>query len=127
MSDPVNPSYYSRMHDELGCDVIDIIHVLFADNFDLGQVMRYISRAGYKPGNSYVQDLKKARRYLDWAIEASEDQDMIDLEDARGQTVSVRLDELKKHVAGYLDVEIEDTPHDHVGFTNPSKEEDNNG
>ena len=39
-------------------------------NFNLGNVVKYISRAGYK--DDIVQDLKKARQYLDFEIEALE-------------------------------------------------------
>lgn len=38
--------------------------------FNLGNVVKYISRAGYK--DDIVQDLKKARQYLDFEIEALE-------------------------------------------------------
>lgn len=38
-------------------------------NFNLGNAVKYISRNGRKDGNSSVQDLKKARQYLDFEIE----------------------------------------------------------
>ena len=37
-------------------------------NFNLGNVVKYISRNGRKEGNSVLQDLKKARQYLDFEI-----------------------------------------------------------
>lgn len=37
-------------------------------NFNLGNVIKYISRAGRKENNSFLQDLKKARQYLDFEI-----------------------------------------------------------
>lgn len=38
-------------------------------NFNLGNAVKYISRNGRKAGNSALQDLKKARQYLDFEIE----------------------------------------------------------
>lgn len=37
-------------------------------NFNLGNAVKYISRNGRKEGNSSLQDLKKARQYLDFEI-----------------------------------------------------------
>ena len=39
-------------------------------NFNLGNVIKYVARAGRK--DDIVQDLKKARQYLDFEIEALE-------------------------------------------------------
>ena len=41
-------------------------------NFDLGTAIRYICRAGEKPDNPVLQDLKKARWYLDREIKKLE-------------------------------------------------------
>ena len=38
-------------------------------NFNLGNAVKYISRNGRKDGNSSLQDLKKARQYLDFEID----------------------------------------------------------
>lgn len=38
-------------------------------NFNLGCVIKYITRAGKKPGNSRLQDLQKAKQYLEFEIE----------------------------------------------------------
>lgn len=38
-------------------------------DFLLGNVVKYVSRAGRKPGESAVNDLLKARQYLDKEIE----------------------------------------------------------
>lgn len=38
-------------------------------DFNLGNVVKYISRAGRKEGNGLLQDLLKARQYLDFEIE----------------------------------------------------------
>lgn len=39
-------------------------------NFNLGNAVKYISRNGRKSGESALKDLKKARQYLDFEIEA---------------------------------------------------------
>ena len=36
--------------------------------FCIGNTLKYLSRAGKKGGQSELQDLKKARWYLDWKI-----------------------------------------------------------
>ena len=41
-------------------------------NFNLGNVVKYISRNGRKIGESNLKDLMKARQYLDFEIEAIE-------------------------------------------------------
>lgn len=38
-------------------------------NFNLGNVVKYIVRAGQKEGNTILDDLRKARQYLDFEIE----------------------------------------------------------
>lgn len=38
-------------------------------DFFLGSAIKYISRAGRKPGNTKEQDLKKAIQYLEFEIE----------------------------------------------------------
>lgn len=70
--DPVNnPSHYTHG----GIDTIDYIEAKGLDkNFNLANVIKYVSRAGYKI--SKVEDLKKAMFYLDREIrklEASEE------------------------------------------------------
>ena len=40
-------------------------------NFNLGSAVKYIARAGYK--DDIIQDLKKARQFLDFEIEALEE------------------------------------------------------
>lgn len=38
-------------------------------NFNLGNVVKYVSRAGRKEGNTILEDLNKARQYIDFEIE----------------------------------------------------------
>lgn len=47
----------------------DVIHD-WDLNFNLGNVVKYISRNGRKTGKSKIKDLRKARQYLDFEIEA---------------------------------------------------------
>ena len=41
-------------------------------NFNLGNAIKYISRNGRKAGETALKDLRKARQYLDFEIEALE-------------------------------------------------------
>jgi len=60
--DPVNhPSHYTSG----GIETIDVIEA-WCLGFHLGNAVKYISRAGRK--GSELEDLKKARWYLDRAI-----------------------------------------------------------
>lgn len=43
-------------------------------NFNLGNVVKYVSRNGRKDGESALKDLKKARQYLDFEIKALEEE-----------------------------------------------------
>jgi len=63
MSDPVNPSHY-KSHPS-GVECIDIVEWF---PFNLGNTVKYIWRAGHKNKNQ-IEDLKKARWYLDREIE----------------------------------------------------------
>lgn len=72
MSDNVNnPKHYQL--EGLNIEVIDVIKsVLGSDKFEgycRGNVIKYIMRADEKNG---LEDLKKARVYLDWEIESKE-------------------------------------------------------
>jgi hypothetical protein len=46
---------------------IKIIHH-YDLNFDLGNVVKYVLRAGRKPGVAAVEDLEKARTYIEFEI-----------------------------------------------------------
>lgn len=65
--DPVShPSHYTEGRQYEPRKVIDD----WGLSFYLGNVVKYISRAGRK--NNAIEDLKKARQYLDWEIEKME-------------------------------------------------------
>lgn len=57
----INPEYYQ------GSAMADYVSDFELD-FDLGNVIKYVSRAGKKFGEKAIDDLEKARWYLDHAI-----------------------------------------------------------
>ena len=61
------PSLCKALHNEGGIETLDFIIAKKLD-FLLGQVCKYIVRAGKKDPAMEIQDLKKARFYLDWKI-----------------------------------------------------------
>lgn len=63
MSDPINPDHYKVN----GLECIDVIEKLKLP-FHLANALKYIWRAGRK--NSAIEDIKKARWYLDRYINA---------------------------------------------------------
>jgi hypothetical protein len=64
MSDKINPSHYRGFSN--GAEVIDIAERL---NFNRGSAVKYIARAGRKQGEAVIDDLKKARWYVDREIQ----------------------------------------------------------
>ena len=74
MSDNVNhPEHYKKN----GIECIDIIQFILGETgakfFCLGNVIKYVTRAGKKDNN--VEDLKKALWYLDRLIKLEESKD----------------------------------------------------
>ena len=61
-----HPDYYTS-HEICGLEAIDIIDA-YGLNFSLGNVVKYILRAGRKHDNSYYDDLRKALWYLQHEI-----------------------------------------------------------
>ena len=59
-----HPNYYK--HD--GVEVIDLIDA-YNLNFNLGNVIKYITRAGHKDGEDILTALNKAEWYLNHEIE----------------------------------------------------------
>ena len=67
MSDPVNhPSHYTRFP---GIEVIQLTEHL---DFCRGSAVKYLARAGAKDSAKEIEDLKKARWYVDREIERLE-------------------------------------------------------
>lgn len=71
MIDNINsPKHYKL--EGLDIEAIDVIKSVLGDKFESycrGNVIKYILRADNKNG---LEDLKKARVYLDWEIESKE-------------------------------------------------------
>ncbi|MBR1438822.1 MAG: DUF3310 domain-containing protein [Synergistaceae bacterium] len=64
IDDPItHPSWYNRG----GIETLDFIEAKGL-NFTRGNAVKYITRAGYKDPAQEIQDLKKARFYIDWEI-----------------------------------------------------------
>lgn len=72
MGDSVNhPSHYNMG----GIEVIDAIEAWgFGEGFNRGNAIKYIARAGRKDPAKEVEDLKKARFYIDAEIRRLEKQ-----------------------------------------------------
>lgn len=74
MTDMVNhPPHYQTAD---GLEAIDVIKAYFKDNYNLGQVFKYIARSDKKWDP--LEDLKKARWYLDKEIEWREEEEIED-------------------------------------------------
>lgn len=58
------PEYYKS---STGVEAIDVIDA-FNLNFNLGNVIKYVLRAGKKPETLYVDDLQKAKYYIEREI-----------------------------------------------------------
>lgn len=56
-----------------GVETINFIEAKCLD-YHLGNVVKYVTRAGLKPGNDYLKDLRKAQWYLERAIKVKEEQ-----------------------------------------------------
>ncbi len=66
MDNKTNPDHYVT---DTGAEVIDITECL---DFCRGNVVKYVCRAGRKAGEEALDDLKKAKWYLDRAINNEE-------------------------------------------------------
>jgi hypothetical protein len=76
--DKVNhPSHYLWLKDKVGIEVIDITRHM---DFDLGNAIKYILRAGHKTEEGYsdkdktIEDLKKAIFYINDKIKTIENE-----------------------------------------------------
>lgn len=55
-------------HYQASIQPIDLINAQNL-NFNLGNVVKYVSRAGKKQGENVLSDLEKAKNYIDFEIE----------------------------------------------------------
>lgn len=62
-----NPPHYKSG----GMEAIEVIEAFFPDNYHLGNVFKYLARAGKK--NDRIEDMMKARWYLQRAIDNAHD------------------------------------------------------
>ncbi|MBM4640683.1 DUF3310 domain-containing protein [Rhodococcus hoagii] len=67
--DPVSPSHYQGFSN--GAEVIDITENL---NFNRGNAIKYAARAGAKDPAKELEDLRKAKWYIDREISRLENQ-----------------------------------------------------
>lgn len=67
--DAINPQHYQQYK---GLEVIDLTEQL---NFNRGNVVKYVTRAGTKPGVDEVEDLKKAKWYIEREIRRVQNED----------------------------------------------------
>ncbi len=63
----IKPDYYRSGN----FDVIDVTNK-FQMNFNLGNVLKYIVRAGHKNPDTLLEDLTKAKEYLEREIKYQE-------------------------------------------------------
>jgi len=69
--DAINPNHYKNGASRCECGkTIECIHITESMNFCLGNAIKYIWRADYK--NNAIEDLKKARWYIDREISKRE-------------------------------------------------------
>ncbi len=68
MTDEIRPGYYKGLG---GLEPIHLIHALGL-NADAAGVIKYVCRHGRKPGTNAIEDLKKAKTYLEFMIAEAE-------------------------------------------------------
>ena len=61
--------------------------------FDLGNVVRYVSRAGRKPGEDVLKDLLKAQYYLNYHIKLLVDNEEIEAEIALAAQAEIEAED----------------------------------
>ncbi len=62
--DKINPQHY-RTHPS-GVECIEIAQ---HHNFNIGNAIKYLWRLGLKGGNNEIEELEKAKRYIEFEIE----------------------------------------------------------
>lgn len=67
VTDKINPDYYAQYNKDK-MSFTDII-AYYELNFFEGSVIKYLLRAGKKPGEDYITDIKKAQWYMNKLIE----------------------------------------------------------
>lgn len=68
-TEPVHPNYYKgNSPDGKSIEVFDVIDQFVGGDFYLGNVLKYVCRAGKKSEETKKQDLEKALHYIKEAI-----------------------------------------------------------
>lgn len=68
-TEPVHPNYYKgNCPDGKSIEVFDIVDQFVGGDFYLGNVLKYVCRAGKKSKETKRQDLEKALHYIKEAI-----------------------------------------------------------
>lgn len=114
--DKVNhPSHYTWLKNLCGIEVIDITRHM---GFNLGNVVKYVLRAGHKSEKGYsdfdkeIEDLKKAKWYLEDEIKFRSGEDTSD---------QVQINTLKKKISEYEETVAKLTETIHHLKSNPVK------
>ncbi len=61
------PLYYFGKYKRI--EAKDVVLDFSADNYNIGTALTYLMRAGKKPGNPIIQDIKKAIAHLEMELE----------------------------------------------------------
>lgn len=114
--DKVNhPSHYTWLKNLCGIEVIDIVRHM---SFNLGNVVKYVLRAGHKSEKGYsdfdkeIEDLKKAKWYLEDEIKFRSGEDTSD---------QAQINTLKKKISEYEETVAKLTETIHHLKSNPVK------
>ena len=83
------PDYYNN--DKTNLDVIDVCQMLELD-FPQGNVLKYMSRAGKKEGQSELKDLGKARNYFSRIVQEAEKRHGMTVEEALEKETEKRIE-----------------------------------
>lgn len=62
MTDPINPAHYKDHYP------VEVIQLTSHMDFCRGNAVKYLARAGLKNPDTELEDLRKARWYVDYAI-----------------------------------------------------------
>lgn len=71
VTDVEHPKHY--MQHPSGIECIEVVQHF---EFNIGNAIKYLWRAGLKDGNTYEQDLEKARQYIDFELQRYKDFDL---------------------------------------------------
>lgn len=79
LANPPTPSAETVNHPQHygGDGAYECIRVIQAwgVSFEIGSVLKYVCRAGKKPGAKRLEDLRKAKRYIEFEIERVENEE----------------------------------------------------